>query len=213
MKEPATSRPSSDQGFSLVELLVVVAIIMIMAAVALPMVNTYLRVYKIRGASQELAKEIQGVRGKAISKNVNFGMVLITLDDHTYQWVSEDDLNPTDTEFSANVRVPLANALGGGTGAPSQRGPQMVLPRGIQFSKACPGLAGNWDRGMRFNRLGAWCLPGSTTDCPAITGVGADFILSRPATPGGAVVCLQQPDTGVVRTVEVGTGGRVLTQP
>jgi len=211
MKEPAISTPSSDRGFSLIEMLVVVAIIMIMAAVSLPMINTYLRVFKIRGASQEVAKEIQGTRGKAISKNVNFGMVFLILDDHTYQWVAEDDQMPGDFQFSANVRVPLADALGTGTGAPAQRGPALVLPRGIQFSKTCPGLpvsGATWQRGMRFNRLGAWCLPGPAEPCPAI-GVGADFVLSR---GDGAMVCLLQPDTGVFRTVAVSTGGRVLTQ-
>ena len=214
MKEPATPLPSPDRGFSLIELLIVVAIIAIMAAVSLPIVLSYLRVYKIRGASQEVAKEIQGVRGKAISKNVNFGMVFLVVDNAHYRWVAEDDMNSADATFVANARVPLVDALPTDPfeqGAGPQHGPLHVLPRGIEFSQTCTGLpAGTWESGMRFNRLGAWCRPTADEPCPPIDQ-GADFVLTN-ATGVGAVICLLQPDTGMTRTVAVSTGGRVQTQ-
>jgi type II secretory pathway pseudopilin PulG len=195
-----------------VELLIVVAIIAIMAAVVLPTITGYLRVYRIRGASQEVAKEIQGARGSAISKNVNFGMVFLIVDDSHYQWVAEDDLNVTNTDFSANVRVPLADALSTTIpGAASQRGAVKALPVGVVFAKTCPGLptsGATWERGMRFSRLGAWCRPITGEPCPPIA-VGADFINSD---GNGATVCLSQPGTGFFRTVAVSTGGRVLNQ-
>jgi prepilin-type N-terminal cleavage/methylation domain-containing protein len=213
MKEPARAKPSRDRGFSMIELLIVVAIIAIMAAVSLPIVVSYLRVYKIRGASQEVAKEIQGVRGKAISKNVNFGMVFLVVDDVSYRWVAEDDMNSADTTFLANARVPLDEALPDITDrtAGPQRGPTQFLPRGIVFSQTCADLPdGTWESGMRFNRLGAWCRPTTDEPCPEID-LGSDFVLSNSAGEG-AVVCLLQPDTGVTRTVAVSTGGRVQTQ-
>ena len=213
MKEPATSEPSPDRGYSLIELLIVVAIIAIMAAVSLPMVMTYLRIYKIRGASQEVAKEIQGVRGKAISKNVNFGMVFLVVDADSYRWVAEDDMNSADATFLANARVPLASALPDPTvrAAGAQHGPLLFLPQGIQFSQACAGLpAGTWEGGMRFNRLGSWCRPTTVEPCPEID-LGADFVLSN-GTGAGAGICLIQPATGLTRTVAISTGGRVQTQ-
>jgi prepilin-type N-terminal cleavage/methylation domain-containing protein len=211
MKEPVNSKPSLSRGFSLLELLIVVAIIAIVAAFSLPMISNFLRVYKIRGASQEVAKEIQAARGKAISKNVNFGIVFLVVDNSSYRWVAEDDMDSLDPTFVANTRVPLASALPIPTDPPAgtQHGPLLFLPRGIEFSQACANLpAGGWESGMRFNRLGAWCLPGTDEPCPPI-GPGADFVRSGTT---GAVVCLLQQQTGLTRTVSVATGGRVQTQ-
>jgi prepilin-type N-terminal cleavage/methylation domain-containing protein len=213
MKEPVPSKPSHSRGFSLMELLIVVAIIAIMAAVSLPMIMNFLRIYKIRGASQEVAKEIQAARGKAISKNVNFGMVFLIVDNISYRWVAEDDLNSADTTFVANARVPLDEALPDPDDPPAgpQHGPLQFLPRGIEFSQLCTETAGgSWESGMRFNRLGAWCRPGTAEPCPAIDP-GTDFVWTNPAGTG-AVICLRQPDTGLTRTVAVSTGGRVQTQ-
>jgi len=213
MKEPLISRPPLSRGFSLIELLVVVGIIAILAAVSLPMISNFLRIYKIRGASQEVAKEIQATRGRAISKNVNFGMVFLIVDNTSYRWVAEDDTNSADPTFVANTRVTLTDALDTSIAASAgQRGPVNFLPRGIEFSQACAGLpAGTWEGGMRFNRLGAWCVPSGTAEpCPAI-GPGADFVLTS-STGAGAVICLQQVQTGLTRTVSVATGGRVQTQ-
>ncbi|MET0553905.1 MAG: prepilin-type N-terminal cleavage/methylation domain-containing protein [Vicinamibacteria bacterium] len=213
MKEPAISKPSSDRGFSLIELLVVVAIIAIMAAISLPSIARYLRVYKIRGASQEVAKEIQSVRGKAISKNVNFGMVFLVVDNVSYRWVAEDDMNSSDATFVANARVPLASALPNPTDPPAgpQSGPLQFLPQGIEFSQLCTETAGGaWESGMRFSRLGSWCRPTATEPCPPIDQ-GTDFVWTDPSG-AGAMICLRQADTGLTRTIAVATGGRVQTQ-
>ena len=203
MKDPSVKEHA--RGFTLVELLVVVGVIAIMAAVSLPFIVGYVRQYKIKGAQQEVAKEIQAARGKAIGKNVNFGVSFLTLSDSTYRWVIEDDQDPADG--MSTTRFAWADLLNDPALA-AQRGPVLSLPLGVVFSQACPNLTGPWVSAMRFGRLGSWCELG-TGDCEAIP-VGAQFVQSVGSV---ATVCLSQPDTGLTRIVTIAKGGRVTAQP
>jgi prepilin-type N-terminal cleavage/methylation domain-containing protein len=204
---PSTLR--GDRGFSLIELLVVVAVIAIMAAVAVPNIARYFRNYQIRAAAQQVASEIQTARAKAINKNVNFGVVFVLVDNVTYRYVIEDDMT--------NARTGARNTIAALIAAndPAQVGPPRLLPPGIRFGAGCAGFVAN-DSGFRYNRLGAWCDPGST-GCPALA-TGANLLMNPNAgTSGvtgavGTTLCLEQPLTTLRRTVTVAPGGRVIVQ-
>jgi prepilin-type N-terminal cleavage/methylation domain-containing protein len=195
MRSKTLTHARPQAGFSLVEMLVVVAIVAIMSAVAVPAIARYIRNYKIRGATQQVAGEIGAARSKAIARNTNLGVLFVTLSSSTYQWVIQDD--PTMPGVQQSLSTLLAK--------PAQVGPRQTLPWGIVFA------TGGTTPAIGFNRLGGQCTVG-TRGCGSLSGApSANFVSVSGA--GEATVTLSQPDTGLSRTVTVTPGGRVLAQP
>jgi prepilin-type N-terminal cleavage/methylation domain-containing protein len=184
-------RGSGEAGFTLTELIIVVAIIAIMAAVSLPALGRYFRNYQIRNAAREVATEIQNARTKAIMKNVNWGVLFVTLSPTTYRYVIEDD--------PANPAMRTLNILG----------PIQTLPGDVRFSNV-----GATDKSVRFDRMGAACDPGSNVALCPDAAIGANFVTY---VTGGDVTAntgwfinLTQPSTGLTQQIRILTGGRVL---
>lgn len=187
-----------EAGFTLIEIIVVVGIIAIMAAVSLPMIGQYIRNFQIRGAAQQVASEIQTARLKAIGRNVNVGVTFEAVDRNTYRYIIEDR-----------------------PGAAPVMGPLKDLPAAIVFQPP-PGAN---DVGFRYTRLGMYCDPG-TAGCqpgPPAGCVGAEvadrcsdapgnYVLNAAADPvcgAGSRIVVAQPLTGLTRNICVATGGRV----
>lgn len=192
-------------GFSMIELLIVVALIVVMAAVALPNIAGYLRQAKVRGAMQQVAGEMQTARNKAIVKNTNEGVAFAVVDADTYRFYVADDDDPL---------------LPPGT---SPLGPLHQLPGGVTFVPAAlPGFA--------FNRLGAACQFG-VGGCPMTLLTAPTLAMLCPTGPemarctdntqgnyvgtdgaGAFFVTVIENTTQLQRRVDVGPGGRVVTQ-
>ena len=192
----STNRPG-QAGMSLIELLIVVAVIAAMAAVGLPAIGRYFRNFQIRSAAREVATEIQTARTKAIMKNVNWGVLFVTLSPTTYRYVIEDD--------PANPAIRSTNILG----------PIRTLPGDVVFTTAAPPApaAGTVRPSLRFDRMGSACDPGSNIAlCPDVP-MGANFVkfvAGTDITAGtGWYINLTQPSTGLTQTIRVMTGGRV----
>ncbi len=196
-----TPRRDAD-GFSLVEMLIVVAVVAVMAAVALPNIAGYLRNYKVRGAAQDVSGEMQASRSKAIMSNTNTGVFFVAADADSYRWIMTD--NPAGEEL----------------------GPLRDLPGGIVF---VPSTGADSGATIRFNRLGGFCNPEASASCPAIptsiplctsaelsrcdNGAGDAYIEQDAGTGGGMTVRLLDQTTDLQRTVRIAPGGRILPQP
>jgi len=205
-----------------VELLVVLAIIAIMSAVLLPAINNYIRLYTIRGAMQQVAADMNTARIRAISKNVNLGVIFAVVGAQAYQLVVEDDLNPgaASPPYPVHWKTIAAESWTTLQSLPAQVGAIQQLPVGIQFDNPanCQAPAGGvvataadtW--GIRMGRLGAACALNAAT-CGGAPPAAPAFTNYIDAAGALSTVCLWQPRTGLRRWVNISAGGRVRTQP
>jgi prepilin-type N-terminal cleavage/methylation domain-containing protein len=220
---PSSSRTTrAGRGFTLTELIVVAGIIVVGAAISLPAIARYIRAFEIRGATQRLADQINNARIAAVKKNVNWGVVFVTANDNiSYGVVIEDDQTPGPY---TSVRQPMNTLMA----EPAQRLDGAVapalsqLPVGVSFAATaaqCPSVPG-WAPnrpGLRFDRMGAWCEPGSTPACPALAyttapGEGNRVWTNDPVNGGagsGATICLWHATSGLSRWIRVAPGGRI----
>jgi prepilin-type N-terminal cleavage/methylation domain-containing protein len=221
MMSRETKDRHSQVGFTMVELIVVVAIIAIMAGMAIPAISRFIRNYQIRGATQQVAAEITTARNRAIAKNVNLGVVFVITSPTQYRFAVEDDQavgKSTMTGTKTTARQPVSTILA----QAGQAGPVRTLPQGLEFvapsaancptvTPALPLSSGALDSGMRFSRLGGWCDPGGTGEpCPALA-TGSNLVYNTAA--GGSVICVNQTRTNMKRAITVLPGGRVNTVP
>jgi prepilin-type N-terminal cleavage/methylation domain-containing protein len=228
MRESAMTqrrRWKAADGFSAIELIIVVAIMLVVAAVSLPGLFRYIRNYQINGAARELAGEIQRARGAAVMKNVRYGVIFLIVDARQYRFVIEDLQDDASKSASASVYLDPAKVsdlagLYSSTDAAEQAllkaqfGPLRQLPAHVVFGNHCLGAAGD-NPGLRFGGLGMMCKPAGTAtprtpgSCDALPTGAA---LASFGADGTATFCLADTGRGLARRVVVSAGGRTRVE-
>jgi prepilin-type N-terminal cleavage/methylation domain-containing protein len=199
------SRLDADtgRGYSMIELVVVVGLIVIMAAIAIPNIAGYTRNYRVRGATQQLAGEMQTARNKAIVRNTNAGVAFAVLDANSYRFTILDDDETPAPPVPGRGLQPIRDLPAGVVFVPAAAGPLFGvgfdrLGRVCQFNST--GCAGT-------QTAASMCLPAD----PRCTDRPAGSFLARDPT-GTVTVRVRDEQTAIERWVSIAAGGRVMSQ-
>lgn len=101
-----------DAGFTLMELLVVLAIFGLMAAIAVPTWIVFLPTYSLSSATRQIQSELNRIKRRAASENVTFRLVFSdTADNYTVERVAgittEDGTKPLPEQIDVRNSITL----------------------------------------------------------------------------------------------------------
>jgi Tfp pilus assembly protein FimT len=114
-KQPVARKSRHVEGFSLVEVLVVLLIIMIVSGIAVPQVVATLRSYQVSAAASQVADAIKFTRFEAIRRNSNTSFLASPLG---AKWAVGTDSNGNTTldvserQYQITGNITLLNAAG-----------------------------------------------------------------------------------------------------
>ena len=125
-------RPARDRGFTLTELLVVIALIVILAAAAVPMMATVTEQSTVETARDVIGDVVRQARTEAISLNTVVSVEIVNVQD-------------TDTTYQATKLILLESGpgvIGQSYAARRIEGKIVTLPKGVTISGPADGWSG-----------------------------------------------------------------------
>lgn len=113
-RTPLANGPRRSRGFSLVELCVVMAVIIITTAISLPMINGALTAYTVNSAVTSITGVIQSTRYRALQNGYPFE-ITFTKSNSTYQILSDVNNSGTFAQVGNIEPFSTTNKLLGAT--------------------------------------------------------------------------------------------------
>lgn len=98
-----------ESGYSLIELIVAVAVAGILAAIALPNWNRLLPFYQLDSSARQVYSELHNIKMRAVTENVGFQLVFS--DGATTYTIQRDSVVLVTKPLSAGVTVTNAGAI------------------------------------------------------------------------------------------------------
>lgn len=85
---------NKQSGFTLIELIIIIAIMSILAGIAIPNFLSYMPKHRLNGAARQVMGDLMAARMKAVKENNRFRVFF--LDDHQYKILDDDNDNNTE---------------------------------------------------------------------------------------------------------------------
>jgi prepilin-type N-terminal cleavage/methylation domain-containing protein len=167
---------SHKRGFSLLELIIAVTIIMILAAVTAPKMISVISDIKLRYSATDLAGLLQTCRMQAVRKNTFYGVQPIPLPQgNTGYFVNLNGVAYAAGDPLVVLGTATVISQGAGSGAPNEA----AFLAGLGFVTVAGAVVPS------FNARGLPCVPFGNT-CPQIPGQGFVLFLQRTTAVGSA---------------------------
>jgi prepilin-type N-terminal cleavage/methylation domain-containing protein len=166
------------RGFSLLELLIVVGIVLVMAALAVPTLMTQVYAIRIQYSARDVSSLLQRARMEAVRKNSFYSMQFVAGNPSEAQVLDKNSVVVT-TIPPAVLGNSVVGYYGLGNGAPAQA----TLMTALNFTAAAAGV----NTLPSFDARGLPCVAttGSQT-CVQTLGQGFVFFLSGTSASSGA---------------------------
>ena len=157
-------KSGSIAGFSLIELLVVVAVVLVVSAFAIPTLTTTLDSIRVRGALGSASNIVQRCRIQAIKRNLYQRLHFNTVGNQVVLFVTDGTNGAVSPKAAGTVasQVWFQNEFSI-PGAPTGAGAPTQLTSTKMWGTAGVNLNVNTD--PYFNSRGLPCLPGAGTAC------------------------------------------------
>jgi type IV fimbrial biogenesis protein FimT len=163
------------EGFSLIEMVIALAMILILGAIFTPSVSNAISMIKLRYSASGLSGLIQKARIEAARKNTFYSIEQTTMSAGMVAYYIDLDKNNTLT--AGDPLVELGDQVnvhfGTGSGAPGET----AFATSLNFTLDSSGVL------PKFNARGLPCLPSGGT-CPQTLGQGFIYFLSRNSALG-----------------------------